>query len=204
MVRIQCETELNQEGSCDIKNLIQITEKAKEQFTNIKYKFGEERAQFYIDFLKKRESGETGEFKKFVKFKTLKRDHIQQEISKNTVLESSVLKDEDIKLFVEVIEGDQDFKANRLRFSQQNSPARYGSRENIQLSKSSIDSIISNKIKNHKKRIKKIRMLQPKKVSGTRISVEHMLASSKSKKSKPIILDSLPSIHTQDSIKTKL
>lgn len=101
LVRIQCEREITQDGGIkDVNNLISVTEKAKEQFTSLSYKLGEDRAQKYIDFLKQRETGNgNANLIKFVKFKTFKKDHIEQIKSTLNMIKEELLNNEDIKLF---------------------------------------------------------------------------------------------------------
>lgn len=118
LVRIQCEIELIKEGNTqNLGNFISIAEKAKQQFAKIGYKLGEERANAYIDFLRKKINGEEdSNLKKFMKFKTLKKTHIEQ-VKKESTVEKHMLQDEDIRLFVEVIEEEADTNTENRRFT---------------------------------------------------------------------------------------
>ena len=69
------------------------------------YKVGQERAKLYIDCLKNKYSGEDiGNFKKTLKFKSIRMKNFLKTNTKTSLLNNDVIQDEDIKLFVEVIE----------------------------------------------------------------------------------------------------
>ena len=54
LVRVQWEQEFWKEDQLkNISNFISVAEKAKQQFSKIGYKFGEQRANQYIEILKK-------------------------------------------------------------------------------------------------------------------------------------------------------
>lgn len=112
LVRAQCEIELNKgSGGSELQQILSTAEKTKLQFHEIGHKAGEERANQYILFIQQRINGEkvnTTGLQKLVKFKTLKRTHIDSVKADNASLEKSMLNNEDIRLFVEVIEEDDD------------------------------------------------------------------------------------------------
>lgn len=110
---------MNKHGQeCDLKHLIAIVEKCKSQFQKIHYKLGEQRANIYLMFLNKRIKGEEdSNFKKLVKFKTLKRTHIETVKAADHLLEKNILNDDDIRLFVDIIEDDENDKNDRIRYN---------------------------------------------------------------------------------------
>lgn len=88
LVRVQWEIEFIQERSQNLKSLVSIAEKAKDQFQRISCKIGEERANAYIHCLQNKINGDNlPNLKTFAKLMTLKGDNNLQEKSKEAHLE---------------------------------------------------------------------------------------------------------------------
>jgi tetratricopeptide (TPR) repeat protein len=108
LVRIQCESEhKNNVEHKSTKQLVSIVEKAQQQFEKIDYERGIKRAECYVNILKNKLLSETDNIvSTFAKLKTLKQSSILKKTDK-LHLEDTVLNDEDILLFTEIIENDE-------------------------------------------------------------------------------------------------
>ena len=163
MVRSQVELELTKDPKDrNLKSILSSAEKAKILFSKIGYKEGEERSQHYINQLSKTLNGELDtNFKKFVKFKTFKKNIVDSAKTENALLVKDMLNNEDIRLFVEVINEEDDAKdkyrrITSINFSRSNSRARSGSQKILSLSNS--NSKMSLSISNLKLGSKKIKL----------------------------------------------
>lgn len=214
LVRVQCEIELNKDAnSRDLKHLIAIADKARLQFHKIGYKLGEDRANLYIDFLQKKIKGEEdSSFKKLVKFKTLKRNHIEKVKAGDSLIEQNILKDEDIRLFVEIIEEDADLFQGARRYSScssvarstmKNSSMKYDNTNTLNLQKTNSElsvSISGSKFKKNSRKQIKLRKAM-KKFMPIKKSSETPNRS-RVKKKDIINLEKIPSLIAQDSTDT--
>lgn len=106
LLRCECEIEFNKEVNIGrLTNVIAEIEKSRMQLGRIGYKIGEERAKIYVDCLKNKIEGqELGNFRKTLKTKSIRVKVFNNTKSVGTLLNSEILQDEDVKLFVEVIE----------------------------------------------------------------------------------------------------
>ena len=207
LVRVQCEIELSKDSQeRDLKKLIAIVEKAKSQFSNLGFKLGEERANLYLEYLNKRINGEEDKnFKKLIKFKTLKRTHIETAKASDSLLEQSILNDEDIRLFVEVIEEDNDIRHDRIRYKSNSSSVNRSSfrtDENKSMSLLNSKSDIAGRLNRSKFSSKKgsIKFGAKKRFflkKSSETPLKHRL-----KKSAIISLERIPTLLHKDSAKT--
>ena len=185
--------------------MITVVEKLKSQFLNIGYKLGEERANLYLMFLKKKLAGEEdNSFKKLVKFKTLKRTHIESVKADNSLLEQNILNDEDIRLFVEVIEEDTDLKNQNRRYSSNSkSRSKVVANEYKSLSLHNSNSELSMTLSRSKFKKSQIRMLKNKRrFLSTKNTFSKTPLKSRLKKTGVISLDKVPSLLNQESTDT--
>lgn len=108
LVRVQCESEhKNNVEKTSTKQLISIAEKAQQQFERIDYERGAKRAECYVKMLKNKLLSETNNIAStFVKLRTLKQSNTPNKTDK-LHLQDTVLNDEDILLFTEIIENDE-------------------------------------------------------------------------------------------------
>lgn len=114
-------------------------EKVKTLFEKICHKEGEATAQNYINQLKKAIDGDVDQpIKKFVKFKTFKKNHIDSVKADDALFEKDMLNNEDIRLFVDVIDENDDAKDKYRRITSINL-----SRSNSRLRSSSVGKIRS-------------------------------------------------------------
>jgi hypothetical protein len=106
LLRCNWEIEFNKSSNFEeLKQAIAVAEKWMIELGGLGYKVGQERAKLYIDCLKNKYSGEDiGNFKKTLKFKSIRIKNFMKTNIKASLLNNDIIQDEDIKLFVEVIE----------------------------------------------------------------------------------------------------
>lgn len=89
----------------ELSKMIESSEKCKIDLGKLAYKEGEQRAQLYIDCLKNKINGEeSSNFRRTLKNKSIVVKHFNKTKAVGTLMNAEVLQDEDIKLFVEVVE----------------------------------------------------------------------------------------------------
>ena len=106
ILRCDCEISFNKHLSMgELSKMIESSEKCKLDLGKLAYKEGEQRAQLYIDCLKNKINGEeSGNFRRTLKNKSIVVKHFNKTKAVGTLMNAEVLQDEDIKLFVEVVE----------------------------------------------------------------------------------------------------
>ncbi|CAI2383959.1 unnamed protein product [Moneuplotes crassus] len=119
LVRCNFELELSKEPKDrKLSTVLSSAEKASNLFEKICHKEGQQRAQHYINEIKKAIDGEVDtKFAKFVKFKTFKKNHIDSAKADDAFLEKQMLNNEDIRLFIDVINQDDDDKDKYRRIT---------------------------------------------------------------------------------------
>lgn len=182
-----------------------VAEKAKLQFENVNYHLGAKRCEDYLSFIKKKVNGEEDtSFKKFVKFKTLKRTHIETVKADNSLLQESVINDEDIKIFVETIEEDEIKLFSEKRSSSvsiyRKSPCQ--SKASLFGSKKSVPNL-SMSIRNSKSNLRNLKMIRAgKKKLKVPTKFSKLLRKTHAYKKSVISLEKSPSLLYQDSTDT--
>lgn len=105
---LRCDWEIAFNKDFNIKELTKAISEADESIqwlSKLEYPEIVERAQIYSDWIKNKLNGDNiGNFRRTLKSKSIKKTILVQSLKGGTLLNSDVLQDEDIKLYVEVVE----------------------------------------------------------------------------------------------------